>query len=58
MHQGCGFEPLSGHIQGSTSERIGGWNSRSMFLSLFLSLSKINTQKLKKKRNMNLLTKD
>ena len=40
MFQGCGFNPLSGHIYESTNECIDGWINKSMFLSF--SLSKIN----------------
>ena len=45
MHQDCGFDPRSGHIQKSTNEYISKWNNRlivSLFLSLPLSLLKIN----------------
>ena len=28
MHQGCVFDPLSGHIQESTNECISKWNNK------------------------------
>ena len=38
LHQGCGFDPWSGHIQKSANGYINKWNSKLMFLSLSLSL--------------------
>ena len=43
MHQGCRFNPCSGHIQESTSELISEWNNKLQppslsFLSPFISL--------------------
>ena len=42
IHQSCGFDPWSGHIQESTNEFINKWNNESGSLSLSLSLSQIN----------------
>ena len=46
MHQGCGFDPQSGHIQESMNERINKWDNKSMFLSLSLPLSVKSINKL------------
>ena len=49
MHQGCVFDPLSGHIQESTNECISKWNNKKKInVSLFPSL-----KKLIKKRRVN-----
>ena len=34
IHQGCGFDPRSGHVQKSTNECMNTGNNKSMFLSL------------------------
>ena len=38
-HQGCRFDPRSGHIQESANEGSNMWYSKSVFLSPFLPLS-------------------
>ena len=38
MHQGCGFDPWSGHRQEATNEYINKWNTKWMFLFLFEAL--------------------
>ena len=45
IRQGCGFDPQSGCIQESTSDCIDQWNNEWIFLSPFLSLSKIKKKK-------------
>lgn len=37
VHQGCGIDSPSGHIQECTNECINQWNNNSVFLSLSLS---------------------
>ena len=39
MHSGCGFDPWSGYIQGSTDKCISKWNNKSVSLYLALSFS-------------------
>ena len=40
MHQGCRFDPWSGHIQESVNECTNKWNNKAVSLSLPLFLSK------------------
>lgn len=42
IHQNCVVRSLSGHIEEATNKCINGWNKKSTFLSLFLSVSLSN----------------
>ena len=44
MHQGCGFDPWSGHTQESINECMNKWNKELVFLSL-KSINKIKNKK-------------
>ena len=48
MHRGWGFDPQSGHIQGSAGECVNKWGTKSMFPSL--SLKSINKKNWKIKK--------
>ena len=51
IHQGCAFEPQSGHTQEAANECMKEWNNKVMFLSLSLSLpSPAKISNLKKKK--------